>query len=221
MISDTLKSIPSVTIPNPSNISIKDMLKDSMKKLVKMQMPSLPDPTAPPQIQIPIPGDGIKGVLVGAVDQTFNNFNLTGIDVTSLSAIDVKQIIVSIVETSFAPVQNFLDPILKVISVYQSSKNKTFPELIGLKKVSTDHSKVAVVPKLAMDAAIAELKALALVPYPAVAILPEVFKELHPVLSSDDTPPWKRLTLDNFLFVIFLDQFCQEGKKGGGLLENP
>jgi hypothetical protein len=52
-------------------------------------------------------------------------------------------------------------------------------------------------------------------------MLPEVFKVLHPILAHDDMPPWERLTLDNFLFVTFLDEFCTQGKKGGGLLENP
>jgi len=220
-LTGTLAALPDVEIPNPSKVSIKDMMKDSSLKIVKMQLPSLPDPTKPPQIQIPIPGEALKGIVKTAVISTIDVFPLNDIDLSKMSGIDVKQLVITMMETSFKPVEDFLNPILKVISVYKSSKDKTFAELLGLKKVSKDDNLVTTVTKEAMDGAIIALKALALVPYPAVAFLPEPFKKLHPILSSDDLPPWKRFTLDNFLFVTFLDQFCSQGKKGGGFLENP
>ena len=43
---------------------------------------------------------------------------------------------------------------------------------------------------------------------------------LHPVLNADDLPPYERLSLNNFLFCLFLDEFCNFGKKYGGLGEN-
>lgn len=220
-LTGTLAALPNVEIPNPSKISIKDMMKDSSLKIVKMQLPSLPDPTKPPQIQIPLPGEALKGIVKTAVISTIDVFPLNDIDLSKMSGIDVKQLVITMMETSFKPVEDFLNPFLKIISNYKASKDKTFAELLGLKKVDKDDNLVTTVTKESMDGAIIALKALALVPYPAVAFLPEAFKKLHPILSSDDLPPWKRFTLDNFLFVTFLDQFCSQGKKGGGFLENP
>jgi len=221
MLTGVLAALPNIEIPNPSKISIKDMMKDSVLKLAKMQLPSLPDPTKPPQIQIPIPGEALKTALTASLMQTLDNIPISDIDFTKLGAIDVKQLMVGFVESSFKPIETFLNPFLNIIAQFKDSKNKTFPSLLKLKPVISDHTMVTVVPKPAMDAAIVVLKGLALVPYPAVAFAPQIFKQLHPILSSDDLPPWKRLTLDNFLFVVFLDQFCVQGKKGGGILENP
>jgi len=221
LLTKTLAAIPDISIPNPSKVSIKDMLKDSSLKLVKMQLPSFPDPSVPPQIQIPIPGEALKGAITSAVNQTINNVPITDINFATLSPIDMKQIIIGFVESSFTPIQSFLDPFLKIISKYQAAKDKTFPEILGLKKVSTDDSMIATVTKEAVDGALAALKLVALIPYPAVAFMPQVFSQAHPILSSDDLPPWKRFTLDNFLYVVFLDAFCTQGKKGGGLQENP
>jgi hypothetical protein len=33
-------------------------------------------------------------------------------------------------------------------------------------------------------------------------------RQLHPLLSQDDLPPWERLTLKNVLFLLFLDDFA-------------
>jgi hypothetical protein len=216
-----LKALPDVNIPNPSKISVKDLMKDSSLKLAKMQLPSLPDASKPPQIQIPIPGDAMKSTLITSVSKTIDGFPINDIDFSNITPVDMKMQIVGLVESSFTPVENQVDPILKAISGFQSAKDKGFPEILGLKKVSVDHSVVPLVTPQAMAAAIVVLKKLALVPYPAVAFTPEAFKHLHPILNSDDIPPWSRLTLENFLFVVFLDQFCSQGKKGGGLLENP
>ncbi len=71
------------------------------------------------------------------------------------------------------------------------------------------------------------------IPYPvtgAVAAftpaIPDTFcggnplRILHPLLFEDDLPPWERLNLDNWLFVLFLDEFCHTAKQHGGLFEN-
>lgn len=221
MLTQTLAALPDFEIPNPSKISIKDMMKASSLKIVKMQLPSLPDPTKPPQIQIPIPGEGLKAAIKTGVIALIDTIPLDDIDFTKASSIDIKQYIITMVESSFKPIEDLLNPILKLVSVYQSAKDKTFAEILGLKKVDKDDNAVATVTKEAMDAAILALKGLALIPYPAVAFAPEPFRKIHPILSSDDLPPWKRFTLDNFLFVCFLDEFCKQGKKGGGILENP
>ena len=42
-------------------------------------------------------------------------------------------------------------------------------------------------------------------------------RALHPILNYDDIPPWERLDYSNFLFMVFLDQFCHKAKQTGGL----
>jgi hypothetical protein len=159
--------------------------------------------------------------VVKAVNTTIDSVPITDIDFSTLSPIDVKQIIIGFVESSFKPVEDFLNPLLNVISKYKAAKDKTFPEMMGLTKINKDDNMVTTIPENALKGAMDALKKLSLIPYPAVAALPQSFDKLHPVLTSDDLPPWKRFTLDNFLFVTFLDQFCKQGKKGGGLQENP
>lgn len=76
-----------------------------------------------------------------------------------------------------------------------------------------------------ISAAMELIKSLENVPYPIVGALAcygnsEVIRNLHPMLRCDDLPPWERLTLENILFVVFLDDFCHNGKIKGGFFEN-
>lgn len=47
-----------------------------------------------------------------------------------------------------------------------------------------------------------------------------IISKIHPILNADDLPPYEKLSLNNFLFCLFLDEFCNFGKKYGGLGEN-
>ena len=40
-----------------------------------------------------------------------------------------------------------------------------------------------------------------------------IIRLMHPILRQDDLPPFERLTLDNMLFVLFLDDFCRVAKR--------
>ena len=216
-----LKSLPDFKIPNPSKLSIKDMLKDSMKSLTKMKLPSLPDVSHPSQIQIPIPGEALKSALEIGVEAVINTLPLKDIDLTKMSPLDLKQYLITIIEQSFKPIENVLDPIFQIIVVFKACKDKSFSEILGLKKLTLDHSSIPILTKEEINLAMDALKLLSVVAYPTVAVMPELYQNAHPLLKSDDLPPWKRLSLQNFLFVCFLDAFCQEGKKTCGLQENP
>lgn len=224
LLVNSFKALPNVEIPNPSKISIKDMLKESSLKMTAIQLPSLPDPTKGIQIRLNIPGAGVKGVIVAAVDNTINALPTAGIDAINfqtVTPVDMKQIATSIIENSFKPLENFLNPFLNIISGYKDAKDKTFPEILGLPKVAKDDTQLPIITKQAMDTALQIIDTISLVPYPAVAVAPDAFKHLHPVLEADDLPPWERLSMKNFLFIVFLDQFCHRGKQGGGFFENP
>ena len=63
------------------------------------------------------------------------------------------------------------------------------------------------------------------IPFPVVGAIAafggaKVLRVTHPMLYEDDMPPWERVSLDNMLFVLFLDEFCHMAKKYGGIYEN-
>lgn len=217
-------SVPNVSIPNVSNVSIKDMLQTSIKSATSTALPSIPAPGGI-KPRVSIPGSLLKNALIPAVSNTIDASldPLSLPPLPSISAIDVKQIAIDFIEQSFGPVETAMEPVLKAISIVSGlkSQDKSFGEMLGLSKVTLDPLKIEVAPELALLAATKVLAKLPAPPYPAVAVAPTAFKLIHPILSQDDLPPWDRLSLSNPLFVVFLDQFCTQGKKGGGLFENP
>ena len=110
-----------------------------------------------------------------------------------------------------------------------------FPKMLDrlLKILQGEVTGLQMPNKAAMDAMLKAMERMPTIPYPAVqavqaftlpAILDELEKYqlhpiriLHPILNYDDLPPWERLNYDNFLFMVFLDQFCHKAKQTGGL----
>lgn len=228
VLKNLIKQLPDTNIPDPINMI--DMITDSCKMLAITQVPAMPDVSNPIQQQVTIPGDSIVGPLRTAVDgiisSIFSNINVRDLDIILSSPIEFKQFIISIVNQSQSSINKIMDTAITPISAYKKSSNLEFPKLLGLKPQikPSDLSPVELTTTVNQDVlkqAKEVLKGLSIIPYPAVLLLPEVFKMMHPILSHDDLPPWERLSPNNFLFVTFLDQFCEQGKKGGGLLENP
>jgi len=61
------------------------------------------------------------------------------------------------------------------------------------------------------------------IPIPFVASLyliasgnTKALQTLHPILEYDDLPPWERLSLDNFIFMLFMDSFLHTTKQRSG-----
>lgn len=214
-------TVPNLSVPNISNVSIKDVLKSGSFSLASMQVPSLPDPTKPIQPAISIPGGTLKNRLIELVVHSIDSLDVNGLNFDAISDIDLKQLMIGIVEENLNSLDATVGPFVNIISKYKIAKDKSFAELLGLPKVDKDDSSVELVDSNLLIRAKDVLKKISLVPYPAVAIAPDTFKKLHPILVADDLPPWERFSLDNFLFVTFLDQWCSTGKKGGGFFENP
>lgn len=213
-------SIPKIEVPNPSKVNIKDMMMDSAKKVAKIQLPSLPDPLKLIQPRILIPGEAVEATIIKSVEATIEA--LPGNDINiDMSPIDAKTFIIDIVEGSFKPLETFLNPFLDIISIYGEAKDKTFPEILGLSKCSPDTSVVPFIEPATFEQAMETVAKLSIIPYPAVCVAPAIFQKAHPVLNHDDLPPWERLTLKNFLFVAFLDQWNVQGKKTCGFFELP
>ena len=165
--------------------------------------------------------NGLIPAVTNTIDAALDPLSLPPFDI--ISAIEVKQIAINFIEESFAPVEQVMTPILTTVNIISNIKlqNMGFGEMLGLGKVTLDPLKVQIAPELPLLAAVKVLEVLPPPPYPAVAAAPTVFKLIHPMLQQDDLPPWDRLSLSNPLYVVFLDQFCTQGKKGGGLFENP
>lgn len=221
MLTSTLdKSLPSTPVPDPSNLSIKDMLSQGSKILAKLQLPSMPDVSKPTKPRITISGDEIKSPVVQSVLALADSFDVA--EIPNLpNPSDIKRIGMDLVESSFSKIEETLSPYINTINALQSAKDAAFGEKFGLPKISKDDSKIPVVLTTKLDAAFLILKGLSLVPYVAVALAPSAFKKLHPILSQDDLPTWDRLSLSNFLLVSFLDEWCKQGKKTCGFFENP
>lgn len=215
------RAMPDVRVPNPSKSSIKDLLTSGSLSIAAIQLPSIPDPTKPPQVRIVVPGKIVKTAITESVIQTLDAFDVATIDFATISSIDAKRIIIELVEGNFKVLDATVGPFLNIISKYQSAKNKKFSELLGLPKLNKQDDVVESIDVNALERAKAVLKKIELVPYPAVAVAPQIFRNLHPILVADDLPPWERLTVKNFLFIVFLNSWCEQGKKGGGFFENP
>ena len=75
--------------------------------------------------------------------------------------------------------------------------------------------------------ALEQLKVLDMIPYPAVAAavtygggqVESAIRYMHPLVNADELPPWERLTLNNFMFVLFLDEFCNTARDFGGMVK--
>jgi len=125
------------------------------------------------------------------------------------------------VEESFSSLGNVASPFVGMVSAFSNAKNQTLGQTLGLGAPSADSSLVTTVDATALASATSVLESLSVTPYTAVLVEPTLFRNAHPILNYDDIPPWERLTLDNFLFVLFLDEWCRQGKKTCGFFENP
>jgi hypothetical protein len=213
----------SFSAPNPSNINMKDMMKDSILKMAKLPLPVIP--SGLPQLAIKVSGNSLKGPLISAIRVSLSDqsivVQLFDIDkFNGLSAVDVKVMAINILEQSINALDNIITPAVIAAKSFKKAEVKLFPETLGLKPTLPSDG-VLMVDKKLHKVAQDYLKVMSLVPWPAVAVAQAAFKNLHPILKSDDLPPWERLSLDNFLFVCFLTQFVSAGKKGGGFFENP
>lgn len=110
-----------------------------------------------------------------------------------------------------------------------------FPKLLDrlLKIVSGALEQTMMPNQQLMDDMMKSLNSMPTIPYIAVQAVqaftpPDILDKLeefelhpirilHPVLNYDDLPPWERLDYSNFLFMVFLDQFCHKAKQTGGM----
>lgn len=211
-----LSALPAMEVPDPANTSITTMMTGSIKKVVSIQKLPKVDLKSALVRAANVPGNAIAQAVKTAALSVARTAEVPPTAV----AIDLKVILVEAVRSSLGQVAKIADPILKPLESLSSPTPASPFEKFGieLKKTNKD---VALVTKSQLDTAMGILEAIPAAAYIAVATTPDIFKNLHPLLTADDIPPWERLSLQNFLFVVFLDMWCRAGKKSMGLQENP
>jgi len=121
---------------------------------------------------------------------------------------------------------NILESIMNPIDVAKKIA-KISPCLIDYTSCKPSSDDIKIVDEDKLQKAVDLLKRLSLFNYIVIGSIcafvgdtgKDMIRSLHPLISSDDLPPYERLTLDNMLFVLFLDDFCYNAKKYGGFYE--
>jgi hypothetical protein len=181
----------------------------------------LPNLSTPIQPRIKLPGSEIKSRMKSSILKTIDTIGIEDLPSLSVSSVDLKQYFISIALDSFGGVEETIRPVLNTINRYKKSKDDSPGSIFGVSAETPDPKTVDVIPAEALKKAFSVIETISLTPYPAVLLAPALFRRLHPILSQDDLPTWDRLSPNNFLFVVFLDEWCTQGKKGGGFFENP
>lgn len=152
--------------------------------------------------------------------------------------IDFKMVVINIVKSQATRLLNMVKPIYDgvngAMSLYNFKQSILdyiyLPQAMVKMAMKTLRQKgienaIEIPSPLLLKLALELMKVIEYIPYPIVGAmaatgLTDLVRQLHPIMPSDDLPPWERLTLKNLLFVLFLDDFCHNGKMYGGFKEN-
>ena len=198
-------------------------------------------------VQIKISGKNIKKVLVelldkslseGAIDNFFPEINDIGSSkFLNLSPVDLQKMSKNMVTDLIDPSSKNLPPIFSVLDKggFAPSRPTDIIEqaLIGLGAPpagrmfyglfweyfkglpKTPLSDLIVFPKLkASSAAISKL------PWPLTVLLGRnVLNLLNPIIMNDDHPVWRRMSLRNSYYVVYIDEFLRSASDVSGLFK--
>ena len=192
-----------------------DILKEPIKGLVRIATPNI-GLVLP--VKLAIDGNlGIEGVNGVAIKAALKNIVIGGIE----TIVDPIEMIYNAVQMykAFRNWEN--NPLDIAMSPVESAKGTA---LAIAKNLIKGQDVMIPVEKL-LEIAFELLDVLPPIPYPVVSIAcafggTEAIRIVHPILQHEELPEWNKLSLDNFLFCLFLDEFCHNGKKYGGFFEN-
>ena len=193
-------------------------LKDPIKNLISAAMPDI-GPLLPFQLEI----------------NENSNLGIEGINGNALKAA-LRDIIIGNINGITAPIET----IYNVVKAYQSFRNfennildtAMSPGLMTKKLVIAKLLDMGLVQSIKVPAdRLLEIAYLILedllppIPYIVVSIAcayggAELIRNIHPLLYHEELPAWDKLTYDNIIFSVFLDEFCHAGKIYGGFFEN-
>lgn len=159
-------------------------------------------------------------------------------DLLNVNDIDFKLVITNIVQTQADSLLNQFKPIYDGVNAGMSLYNfkQSIMDFVMLPKAMIQmaaktlrqrgiENAIEIPNWYLIELAFKAMEYIEFIPFPVVgglsAIgLSDLIRAIHPIMPMDDLPPWERLTLKNLLFVLFLDDFCHNGKMYGGFQEN-
>ena len=159
-------------------------------------------------------------------------------DFLNITDVGFKMIIINIIKTQTTQILNMFKPVFDgvnlAMSLYNFKQSVIDSAMIPVEMVKMAAKTLATrgiensieIPNwILMKLAFELIDIVEMIPYPVVGAMgafgfTDLIRAFHPIMPMDDLPPWERLTLDNLLFVLFLDDFCHNGKMYGGFQEN-
>jgi len=173
----------------------------------------------------------LKQIVLSLVNNFFNisNISIISIQNTFNSIISTLNLLKSIKDmkiefNTIDLIANSKEIMIKLRKTISDAKKSMQDCILNPESNCND---LMVVDEILLAIAIESLKKLEIIHYAAVGSVcafggvnsKNSFRIIHPLIVCDDLPPFERLTLNNSLFVLFLDEFCYEAKKIGGFQE--
>lgn len=144
------------------------------------------------QQKIPPPGPGMEGLFTGITQLKKAIPKSATMMIVDEDTVKTKS---AVIETVLAPIVN--SPLPQIMVVGAGAVDSIIPTL----KIPSVDSSGSVKTQ--------DLKATSF-----------ALRQLNPVVSQDDLPPWERLSPSNLLFLLFLDQFIGSAADKVGLFRN-
>lgn len=203
-------SMQALSVPSQITIDLnilKDPLKNLIESFIKENIGSFPinfekDFTS-------ITGKDVKAFLKQAVESVIDE--LLNLIESSFSVIEFAKSAKGVSSNPFDQVafnSPPYGPILQAAFNVKGAIKQQLPNSLSYSQTDIDVLTEALqILKPALSPIATSPVAYILVAAAAVTDNLELIRKLHPILNQDDIPPWERLTLQNVLFLVFLDEF--------------
>lgn len=241
--------LPDLPLPSAEfSLDLGSAMTNMITNFLTMISIKIPIPgitlAGPITVDMNVAKEGIKSAIDFMFEQTpdifFNMISLqlnSNIKLLSISVTEFKQALLEIIDRSFDQIGATFEPAWNTFHALSKLRNievnfldlimiptKIVQMAISALADSGLHNKFNFINPDMYNIAFELLRQIERLPFiiPAAVCAfadGDIIRNLHPILYCDDLPPWERLSLDNFLFVVFLDQFCHNGKIKGGFME--
>lgn len=171
----------------------------------------------------------IKSTFSKTIDITLRTFPLNIDDsFDKFTSVDMKILLKNTIRNSMNSASNiFKGPFNAVNSLKSIKKINIMDITTGLLKNPKIESENSVSDKLtitnidALNKSFKLLENTSIIPFIGALFLAgtgssEILRNFHPILNYDDLPPWERLSFNNFIFMLFVDQFLVQNVSKNG-----
>ncbi len=226
------KLIPAQFLPNDLyNFSIQKTIQSSLKNINKISGSSFK--LGSPQKELKIDMNKLKGPIKSgfgnSISVALKSFPLninTSFD--SFTAVDMKVLLKNTLRHSINTAANIFSGPYNAVNALSSIKKINLMDVttgllkspsVGPEKGIKDNLTITDIESL--NTAYKLLETTIIIPFIGALFMAgtgsgDVLRKVHPVLDYDDLPPWERLSLNNFIFMLFLDEFLHTNKQKNG-----